>query len=486
MYLNFIHRGKPLQVSTSDTTTLQDIRYQVSSLLSVPDENVRLLSEGKLLSSADDHHHVSQLFRPSQTIMILATTAETAESIHAAQPDRTIRPFSARAPKYVAEPRKTHESLTEYGFGSCVALPNLPDSDKAQKILEQLASDRGFLAVMKKKRWNVGQLREMPPEGRVGVDPVCVLGYNTNKGQQIHLRLRTDDMKGFRAMYSIRQVLAHELAHNEFSEHDDNFKELMRWIERIAGREDWRSSGQQLSDGWSAPDFKLSSSDRMGTGQRDGHKVGSESGSTGVSRLLRAYDESHSSDVEKADDGVAEAGREILEATAADDENVNRRDETKSTEEKRTALDEVVSVGFSRQLASLALRENKGEAIRAVDWLLCQTGGRQEQETGAMGDMELETTRRTEEALNSLGRSVGVGELISALEALHVYMGNVLRHPNVERFCRINEENGGFRRRVGVFGDAIEVLRLAGFRLQEGFWRYDSLGASRVWIVKSG
>ena len=32
-------------------------------------------------------------------------------------------------------------------------------------------------------------------QGKVGVSAMCILGYNTNKGQEIALRLRTDDMQ---------------------------------------------------------------------------------------------------------------------------------------------------------------------------------------------------------------------------------------------------------------------------------------------------
>lgn len=59
----------------------------------------------------------------------------------------------------------------------------------------------------------VGLLSEMSPEGKVGVSAVCVLGYNVNKGQEISLRLRTDDYKGFRKYLRIRETLVHELAH---------------------------------------------------------------------------------------------------------------------------------------------------------------------------------------------------------------------------------------------------------------------------------
>lgn len=62
-------------------------------------------------------------------------------------------------------------------------------------------------------RWTVGLLSEMPPEGKVGVSAVCVLGVNINAGQEISLRLRTDDLKGFRRYDRIRETLCHELAH---------------------------------------------------------------------------------------------------------------------------------------------------------------------------------------------------------------------------------------------------------------------------------
>lgn len=51
---------------------------------------------------------------------------------------------------------------------------------------------------MTKHRWSVGLLSEMAPEGKVGISPMCILGVNINMGQEISLRLRTDDLKGFR------------------------------------------------------------------------------------------------------------------------------------------------------------------------------------------------------------------------------------------------------------------------------------------------
>ena len=78
-------------------------------------------------------------------------------------------------------------------------LPRLsPIPTEALKLLHRLAADPGITGIMTKHRWSVGLLSEMPPEGKVGVSPVCILGVNINAGQEISLRLRTDDLKGFR------------------------------------------------------------------------------------------------------------------------------------------------------------------------------------------------------------------------------------------------------------------------------------------------
>lgn len=42
---------------------------------------------------------------------------------------------------------------------------------------------------------------------------MCVLGYNVNRGQEVALRLRTDDWRGLRKYARIRETLIHELAH---------------------------------------------------------------------------------------------------------------------------------------------------------------------------------------------------------------------------------------------------------------------------------
>jgi hypothetical protein len=145
------------------------------------------------------------------------------------------------------EHRLREAGSTPYRFMGVRELPQFRDSAVAKRLLEELASNPGFLAVMRKHNWTVGVLSEMYPDGKVGVDPVCVLGVNINKGQEISLRLRTDDLQGFTKIAMIRETLAHELAHMVHSEHDGDFYQLMRQIQSEVVELDWRQGeGRRL------------------------------------------------------------------------------------------------------------------------------------------------------------------------------------------------------------------------------------------------
>ena len=96
---------------------------------------------------------------------------------------------------------------------------------------------------MTSHQYSVGLLSEMPPEGKVGISPVCILGFNRNRGMEISLRLRTDDLKGFRKYGKIRETLIHELAHMEWDDHDNNFKAYNSQLLKECAKLDWASSG---------------------------------------------------------------------------------------------------------------------------------------------------------------------------------------------------------------------------------------------------
>ena len=148
-----------------------------------------------------------------------------------------IHPSQLRTNKHQVERKRT-----EYEFHRIEVLPGLPDQDKAMEILVGLANDPAVLAVMKKHKWSVGLLAELYPEGKVGEDEVCILGLNTNKGQKIELRIRTDDLKGFRKIQSIKKTLYHELTHNVHGPHDNQFYTLLRQVEKEIIELDWRAN----------------------------------------------------------------------------------------------------------------------------------------------------------------------------------------------------------------------------------------------------
>jgi len=94
------------------------------------------------------------------------------------------------------------------------------------ELLERLATDPGIVAIMKERELVVGALGEMDPiDDRImqkmeSHGSSCLLGYNTNHGLRIDIKLRTDDLSGFRPYPELVSTLIHELSHNWVSEHD--------------------------------------------------------------------------------------------------------------------------------------------------------------------------------------------------------------------------------------------------------------------------
>eukprot|EP00656_Telonema_subtile_P053289 TRINITY_DN7679_c0_g1_i5.p1 TRINITY_DN7679_c0_g1~~TRINITY_DN7679_c0_g1_i5.p1 ORF type:complete len:468 (+),score=109.60 TRINITY_DN7679_c0_g1_i5:155-1558(+) len=150
----------------------------------------------------------------------------------------------SRAKLRQAAKRKARGSVqSPYGFLSFNTLPGFENAAVAKDFLKRLAADRGIAGVMKKHCWTVPRLSEMYPDGKVGEDPVCVMGLNKNQGQEISLRLRTDDLKGFQRYDDVKKVLYHELAHNVHGDHDNAFSALMSQLIKEGDALDWTQHG---------------------------------------------------------------------------------------------------------------------------------------------------------------------------------------------------------------------------------------------------
>lgn len=211
---------------------INQLKHEVSSYLQIPSSRLKFIYKGKVMTDEDKLNN-------SMTLLLVASAEVLCNA-----PEREER--RGKGGKYHVSLKtmkaSSVKSISPYGFQSIETLSGFADRDKAYSILESLANDAGVLAVMEKHKWTVGSLCELMPDGQVGVDPVCVLGLNQNQGHKILLRIRTDDLKGFRKILSIKKVLYHELAHNVFGDHDDKFYMLMRQIEKEATELNWRNS----------------------------------------------------------------------------------------------------------------------------------------------------------------------------------------------------------------------------------------------------
>lgn len=141
--------------------------------------------------------------------------------------------------------RKVQEEAA-YTFHAIEPLKYLPNPEKSRRYLERLASDPGIKASMRKHKFSVGLLTEMNPAEHTTHESKT-LGLNRNAGEVIELRLRTDSYDGYRDYKVIRKTLCHELSHNVHSEHDRNFWDLTKQIEKEVEQNDYLHGGHQLS-----------------------------------------------------------------------------------------------------------------------------------------------------------------------------------------------------------------------------------------------
>eukprot|EP00250_Pteridium_aquilinum_P011609 c20191_g1_i2 orf=199-2073(+) len=270
--LSFVHRSKVLEVRVPTQATLVELGQKLVSMSGIAPHTLRLLlpRTPALLPFSPQHSSLSILqsgiCQGRLVTMMGVLPGEIKEVFQEAgnANERTIIGFleeDKRAKRWRTARSGVSRNLPQGQYIFCafrtLELPGVqlnPPAGKAMDIMHKLASDAGIVAIMNKHRWRVGVMTEMAPVGYVGISPKCILGYNKNQGQEISLRLRTDDLKGFRKYESIKQTLLHELAHMVHSEHDANFHALNKQLSEEAMSLDWTKSG-----GHSLGGFKISS-----------------------------------------------------------------------------------------------------------------------------------------------------------------------------------------------------------------------------------
>ncbi|KAI3440917.1 WLM domain-containing protein [Psidium guajava] len=263
-----IWRGQKLIVEMNIDATLKDFGNELQKLTDVKSETMRLIvpqfssKSSKLLYPFSDGHSSLRLQEiPVNEVkpirMMGVPEVEVDEVLEIAKKDLRIVGFDEeeRRSRRMLDRSYRPIQLPQGAYIFCdfrtLQLPGVelhPPASEALRRMHMLAADPGIVAIMNKHRWRVGVMSEMAPVGYVGVSPKCILGLNKNHGEEISLRLRTDDLKGFRKYESIKKTLLHELAHMVYSEHDANFYALDKQLNQEAGSLDWtRSQSQTLS-----------------------------------------------------------------------------------------------------------------------------------------------------------------------------------------------------------------------------------------------
>ncbi|PSS16113.1 Ubiquitin and WLM domain-containing metalloprotease [Actinidia chinensis var. chinensis] len=262
-------RGKQFILEMNSDNTLKDLGRELQKLTDVKADTMRLIvpqasdRSSKLLSPFSDEHSCLSLqetsFFEGKSIRMMGVPKNEVDEIRQnANANLRIAGFEEeenRMRQRMLDKAHSSLKLPQGPYIFCefrtLHIPGIelnPPSSEALKRMHMLAADPGIVAIMNKHRWRVGIMTEMAPVGYVGVSPKCILGFNKNHGEEISLRLRTDDLKGFRKYESIKKTLLHELAHMVHSEHDTNFYALDKQLNQEAASLDWtRSKSHTLS-----------------------------------------------------------------------------------------------------------------------------------------------------------------------------------------------------------------------------------------------
>jgi len=102
-----------------------------------------------------------------------------------------------------------------------------PHDFEALQLLHQMATDPGIVSIMKERELVVNTLGEMDPiddtlmkkKQTEGGGHMCLLGYNTNHGLRIDIKLRNETYH-FRSYAELISTLIHELSHNWIGDHN--------------------------------------------------------------------------------------------------------------------------------------------------------------------------------------------------------------------------------------------------------------------------
>uniref|UniRef100_M4BC64 WLM domain-containing protein n=1 Tax=Hyaloperonospora arabidopsidis (strain Emoy2) TaxID=559515 RepID=M4BC64_HYAAE len=404
--LTLTYKGQLHRLSFSDASvpTIADLQAEIERATGVSPDTQRLFQERRRVDCSDGSRQLVEMSncRHDAAPLLLVKGASLSQisdmkAIQDAEQKKAIirkkRPEVNILKRNKWLQARDFAAGSSYRFHAIEPLPNFADKEKAREILETLANDRGILAVMATHKYVV-----------VGVDPVCVLGLNQNKGQKILLRLRTDDLLGFRKL--LRCV---------HSEHDSNFYQLVRQVEKECNELDWTSSGGAVTGG-----SRMISRDTEGSGESvaGGYRLGS--GIAGASPLLNS---------------TTSVPEPLVPISGS-----------------KRVLPEQIKLTVDKEPATAVASGNDGHE-KTVD---------EEVATLAMSDRE----RRIYDSTQRLKRHFKAEGIPSAISLLHKIVSNIIAHPADVRFRSIRKANRLFDGQVAKFPECLEFLLALGFEDQ--------------------
>ncbi|XP_047153886.1 uncharacterized protein LOC124825334 isoform X4 [Vigna umbellata] len=554
-------RGKKFVVEMNLGANVKDLGQELQKLTNINEDTMRFIipqisgRASKLLAPFSAEHAVLSLQEASITearsiIMMGVSTNEVEEVLQSSKTDLRIAGFEDEEKRM--KQRISHEphislKLPQGQYIFCefrtLQIPGLelnPPAAEALKRMHMLAADPGIVAVMNKHRWRVGIMTEMAPVGYVGVDPKCILGFNKNHGEEISLRLRTDDLKGFRKYESIKKTLLHELAHMVYSEHDANFYALDKQLNQEASSLDWtRSASHTLSGVRNTSTYedniiadKSSIPQKLGGNRTDQlisaressvaaahHRLANVSpNKLGGSELNQELDPGYSSHSlsENKSDCMISASKEIEDIEMAvtenkeyrgepdpDDHIINGMNHEPDPDDSHHVLYSETSTGnmvasytsISNQDTSEASTESIAPIIEInlmaetvpndvptpeLSTLQTNEPDPDDQEFQRINDTSTAVCNRLLKAVEMLRREVSAMQATSILHTLLKIIRNVIEHPLVEKYKRLRKANPIIERNILNNKAALEILFLVGFSEDVMF---DNLGKEDAYLV---
>jgi len=243
-FVSLQYRGASYDVPVQTGDSISSVFDFVQEALDFPRDNCKLICRGKVLRPDDAVSGVGEArLTPGSKLMLVATSVRDVAAVQNARPDPLVKGFAEEERDEKRRQKRAKQAAIsawgtkqdpEYRFGSIKAefKYSTPPPYDAERLLQKLSTDPGIIEIMQTRYFKVGVLTEMSPEeakdrmAKKGTPNMDLLGYNMNNGDMIVLKLRTDNVKGFRPYHDLINTLLHELTHNVWGPHDHNFWKL--------------------------------------------------------------------------------------------------------------------------------------------------------------------------------------------------------------------------------------------------------------------